>query len=235
MIAYPIEWGSIGSDAYLSRVESIIDKVIKNIPCSALSLSGGVDSSLLLYFMSKHNSQVRAYTIGSSEGHPDVLSAKKLCKHFDNVTHMVHIPKLGVEVAEGDLTGDEAVREFYKFVGNFEESIVAGDGIDEFACGYYDHQRHPTEETYHKHIRKLVPLHLEPLNRNSGNVMVYLPYLNDELLWVLLSIPIADKVDSIDRKKIIMSIAKDKLPNFIVTRRKYGFCDALSKLEGEER
>ena len=108
---------------------------------------------------------------------------------------------------------------------------MVGDGIDEFMCGYYDHQKYPTEETYYKHIRELVALHLVPLDRNSGNVFVYEPYLDERLLSVLSMIPISDKVDSMTRKKIICALAKGKLPDDVIGRRKYGFCNALGDIQ----
>jgi len=230
VIIYPDNWSTIGAIVGVSQVEDTIEQVTKDVPCCALSLSGGVDSALLLYYMSKHNTQVRAYTIGYSENHPDVIYARKICKQFDNVKHVVHIPKSKVETVGCDLDGDEAVREFYKFVGSFEESIVTGDGIDEFMCGYYKHQQDKTDETYYKCIRELFSIQLEPLNRNSGGVLVYLPYLDDRLLRLLVMIPTSEKVDIDNRKKIIISIAKDKLPSSIVYRRKYGFCNALNDI-----
>ena len=230
MIVHPRKWRYIGREIDTLDVERVIDEVIMDTPCNALSLSGGVDSSLLLYFMSRHNKRVKAYTIGYSENHPDVVHARKVCKLFNNVEHVVHIPG-EVKRLKSDLAGDEAVREFYRFVGDFEESIVTGDGIDEFMCGYYSHQNDPTEETYYKHIRELVALHLAPLDKNSGNILVYLPYLDERLISIMSMIPISDKVDSTTRKKVIFEIAGSKLPEHIVYRRKYGFCNALEEIE----
>jgi len=230
MIVRPRNWRHIGREYDTLDVERVIDEVIMDTPCNALALSGGVDSSLLLYFMSRHQKKVRAYTIGCSEKHPDVIYAREVCKLFDNVEHIVHIPK-DVEKRESDLAGDEAVREFYRFVSHSEESIVTGDGIDEFMCGYYSHQNDPTEETYYKHIRELVAVHLVPLDKNSSNVRVYLPYLDERLISIMSMIPISDKVNSETRKMIIFEIASSKLPYDIVHRRKYGFCHALNDLE----
>ena len=233
MIVYPSNWYNIGEKVDVSSIERIIENIINDMRCEALSLSGGIDSALLLYFMSKSRHKVRAYTIGYSENHPDVVYARKACEWFDNVEHIVHIPTSKVERLEGDLPGDEFVREFYRFVSNFEDGMITGDGVDELMCGYYGHQSDPTDETYFKYIRNLLPSHLEPLHKNSGGVFVYLPYLDDRLVSVLSMIPISEKVDSETRKKIMIEIANGKLPDSIVYRRKYGFVNALSDIREE--
>ena len=234
MIIYPNNWHSIGEEPNILKLERLIQSIVDDIDCSALSLSGGVDSSLLLYFMCRRWGSVRAYTIGYSEEHPDVVCARKVCEQFNNVEHIVHIPSKKPEKLEGDLAGDEFVREFYRFVGLYESSIVTGDGVDEFMCGYYPHQRDPTDETYRRYIKALVPDQLEPLDKNSGKVMVYLPYLDDRLVSEMSMIPISDKVDSENRKKILINIAKSKLPDYVVYRRKYGFVDALNDIVFKE-
>ncbi|GAJ13613.1 unnamed protein product, partial [marine sediment metagenome] len=99
--------------------------------------------------------------------------------------------------------------------------------IDEFTCGYYMHQQNPDEKTYYRYIRQLRDEHLKPLDDNSGNVRVLLPFLDNKLLGLLAQIPIAEKVDRRRRKEIMVRMAENKVPDVVIDRWKYGFCDAL--------
>ena len=93
------------------------------------------------------------------------------------------------------------------------------------------HQDCITEGTYYGIIRDLRRNHLLPLNANSGKVDVYLPYLDSRLISLYSQIPLSEKIDEETRKKFMVSMARGKIPDEIITRRKYGFCDALKVKE----
>jgi len=231
MIIYPKDWAKIGQPIKLKEIEDTILQILSDIDCNCLSFSGGLDSSLMLYFMLKIHKQVEAFTIGISELHPDIRYSKWVVEEFDNVIHRIYIPSQEeIEYArqsKWDLEGNIAVRLFYKFVRKYTKKMIACDGIDELMCGYYDHQDIPHEDTYYAYLRRLQKKHLIPLDKNSNQIKVYLPYLDDRLLLLLSQIPISEKVDNKCRKKLMIEIAKTKIPDEIITRRKYGFCDVL--------
>jgi len=231
MIVYPEYWRDIGRPIEIKEIEDKILSIVYEIDCDCLALSGGLDSSLMLYFMLKKHQQVRAFTIGISEKHPDVKYSKLVVDNLGRTKHRIYIPTLreigGEKEQEGDFRGDKAIRLFYKFVSKYTDEIISCDGIDEYMAGYYDHQENPGEKTYYKYIRQLREKHLEPLNRNSGRVKVYLPYLDSKLLFLLSQIPIAEKVTFEQRKTLVVAMAENKIPSEIINRRKYGFCDAL--------
>ncbi len=232
MIVYPCNWEKVGQQIQLKEIEETIIQILKYINCNYLAFSGGIDSSLLLYYMSKIFNEIKVFTIGLNENHPDVIYAKKMVKMFDNVKHYVYIPTekdINSEIYEKDFKGDNAVRLLYNYVYQYTDKIVAGDGIDEFVCGYYDHQSNPNEDTYFKYMYKLQKEQLIPLNHNSGKVKVCLPYIDNRLIYLLSQIPLKDKVDLNCRKKIMVRLAKDKIPEEIINRWKYGFCHALEE------
>lgn len=233
MIIYPKDWARIGQPIELKEIEDTILQILSEINCPYLSFSGGLDSSLMLYFMLKSYRQVETFTIGISELHPDIKYSKLIVNKlstFGDIKHKIYIPnqeEIEIEKQSTDFEGDEAVRLFYKFVGKYTNEIISCDGIDEYMCGYYDHQKNPTEETYYNYIRRLQKEQLIPLDKNSGKVKVYLPYLDNRLYLLLSQIPISEKVDSGYRKKIMVQMAKGKIPDEIINRRKYGFCDVF--------
>lgn len=230
MIVYPKRWSVVGQPVEIRDIEEAILQALLDIDCPNLSFSGGLDSSLILYFMTRIFKKVLAFTIGFPEDHPDIVHSRLVARRFRNVELRVYTPEADRIANETDKKPgqDVGVRLFYWWLAKIGVSaIVACDGIDEFMCGYYDHQQHPDEATYYKRIRRLRDEHLKPLNDNSGDIKVYLPYLDHRLLLLLNQIPLSDKVDGEKRKKIMVDLAERKVPREIIERWKYGFCDAL--------
>ena len=230
MIVYPELWSEIGQPVLIEQIEGALVQILTEIDCHCLSFSGGLDSSLVLYFMATIFDEVTAFTIGFPETHPDIEYSRLVAKMFGNVKHEVFVPSVNEVASETEKKPepDVGVRLLYRFlVEKGISRIIACDGIDEFMAGYYDHQQHPDEETYYKYIRRLRDEHLKPLNDNSKGVKVYLPYLDNRLLCLLAQIPIADKVDSENRKKVMVNLAAGRILDKVITRWKYGFCDAL--------
>lgn len=230
MIVYPNNWNEIGKPVEIKDIELCIKQILNQLSCNCLAFSGGLDSSLMLYFMLRRFKKIQVFTIGASEDHPDIKYSR-LVKNSLDIKHRVYIPteeEIGKEDSySNDVEGDKATRLFYKFVSKYTDEIISCDGIDEFMCGYYDHQNHPNEKTYYGYIRQLQERQLIPLNRNSKGVNVYLPFLDFGLLYLLSQIPTYEKVDKEQRKKLMIEMARGKIPDEIINRRKYGFCDVL--------
>lgn len=222
MIVYPKEWRTVGKKITLKQIEDEILIILSEINCNCLSLSGGIDSALLLYFMTKiFGKKIRCFTIACSKDHPDYIFSNLIGRYF-KVDNEIYIPYLKPEL------GDDIVKIFYENLDRKGiKKIIAGDGVDEFNCGYYDHLHNPSEETYYDFIWRLQKEQLEPLNKTSGNVAVFLPYIDKRLILLFSQIPIFEKVDNLNRKKILIQLAKGRLPDKVIYRQKYGFCDAM--------
>lgn len=230
MIVHPESWSVVGQPIEIKDIEEAILYTLAKIDCTNLSFSGGLDSSLMLYFMTRVFHRVSAFTIGFPVTHPDIKYSRLVAKKLGNVAHKVYIPTAKeIEAERNKKAGpDVAVRLFYQFLARRKVTrIIACDGIDEYLAGYYDHQQHPDEETYYKYIRRLQDEHLKPLDKNSGSIKVHLPYLDNQVLLLLSQIPISEKVDSKHRKKIMIQMAGGKVPKEVIERWKYGFNDAL--------
>lgn len=197
-------------------------QAISEIDCNHLTLSGGIDSSLLLYYMLKLGRKVDTFTVGIEPDHPDVMYSQMAIDHLERAFNT----KIGrnLLVLKSGNDDNAAVAEFFRWVSKFTGSVIAGDGIDEFMAGYYTHQGDPTEATYYDSISKLQEEQLEPLNENSGSVEVHLPYLDKRLIYLLSQIPLCQKVDHSERKKLMVEMAQGKVPDEVIHRRKSGFC-----------
>jgi asparagine synthetase B (glutamine-hydrolysing) len=223
MIKHPKNWQDIGRKVSPQEVAEAVQDCILTLNIRNLSLSGGIDSTLLLYFMKTLlGDPIHCYTIALDETHPDYIHAKMATVFFGVEFHPYVLGKPS--------NGNESVRTFYeRLSADGVKDIIAGDGIDEFACGYYSHEKDGSEQNYISWIRKLNAEQLVPLNENSGDVSVYLPYLSSEVISLLSLIPLSEKVDSYRRKKIIVEMAQGNIPDVIVNRWKFGFCDAGSR------
>jgi len=229
LIVNPKNWGYICEVPTIKEIEETMREAVANTNCPNLCLSGGVDSSLTLHFMSSIFPKVNCFTIAQSENHPDYYYSKLIASKY-KTNHFLLVPNkhdIKAEMKKEDAPGDVAVRLLFKFIGNYTNSVITTDCIDELACGYYRHEEFPTDETFRELLSELEKSHLEPLHKNSGDVAVHVPYATQKIIHLFLRIPLKDKI----RKRHIMSIASKYIPEEIVNRRKYGFCAALDNIE----
>ncbi len=230
MIVFPKRWNEVGQKITVDDIDRAILNALSWTPCDNLALSGGLDSSLILWYLAVlcEREEINCYTIAKSTEHPDYVYSNLIANRFRAANLNVYIPDSIPSVQNGSPV-DGIVKAFYDNLAKLGVTeIISCDGIDEYMCGYYAHQKDPSEETYFDYIRRLKDDHLIPLDRNSGDIKVYLPYLDIELLFVLSQIPISEKVDSMCRKKMMVQLAKGRILKEIIERRKYGFCDAMT-------
>uniref|UniRef100_A0A6M3Y0N1 Putative asparagine synthase n=1 Tax=viral metagenome TaxID=1070528 RepID=A0A6M3Y0N1_9ZZZZ len=233
MIVEPKKYDYIYTVPSLEKIEKVMFNAVKNTGCSNLFLSGGVDSSLALHFLSQCYPLVKCFTLAKSIDHPDYFFASMIAKKYA-AEHHIYIPEEGEienERKDDDLDGDAGIRLLSKYTLNYVDSVVVTDGIDELDCGYYPHQDKPDDKTFRKFITDLEELHLKPLDRNTGTLKIYAPYLTKNVVDIFMKLSMDSKVDSITRKKHIMSIGIKYLPEELVYRRKYGFCSALKDIK----
>lgn len=219
MIVHPRNWSELGVPIVMGDIDEALREVVKDINCINLSFSGGIDSSLLLYYLLEVKGTARCFTIANDAEHPDIEYSAKAIRWFEErykvrIDHMTFVrPRL---------EGNDLVKAFYGALKPSVSCIIAGDCIDELSCGYYAHQD-MTEETYQDYLKRLQREHLRPLNQNSGGIAVYLPYADDRVTSLLYQIPLYEKVNAGRRKIVIMELAEGRVPPESIDRKKYGF------------
>ncbi len=236
MIIYPKNWrinyeklclseSSLGGFEIIDDLIVILYDVLRSMNVRHLAYSGGIDSTIILHVLSDIFKDVSTYTISCREDHPDVLFAREGNEIYKSDHHEFIIEPTHAESDE--FIGDNAVRQLFELVAEFTEEIICCDGIDEFLCGYHRH-KDLLEDTYKYFLTRLLPDHLIPLDKNSNNVKVYLPYLDERIININKDIPLYKKVDHKNRKKIIIEVAKRLgISKKFFNRHKYGFCDAF--------
>ncbi len=86
MIIRPKNWKSVGQPITLKQVEKAILLSLSKIDCNCLSFSGGIDSTLLLYYMIKLGKKPRVFTTACSLNHPDLYYAHLAIDYFKSVS-----------------------------------------------------------------------------------------------------------------------------------------------------
>ncbi len=240
MIVHPTNWKknyeelSIPKNSIDVNIPSILDtiyNILENININHLAYSGGIDSTLMLLLLSESRKRINTYTISSRESHPDIQFAR-FGSSFFNSKHKEFIVEETFKSTD-IFKGDNVVRQFFESVSKYTDKIICCDGIDEFMCGYYDHIPR-SQERYSYYLSRLLPDHLIPLDKNSGKVKVYLPYLDDRLINITKNITLDKKVEDDVRKKIMVDMCYyynqyNSFPEEIINRNKYGFCDGFIK------
>jgi asparagine synthetase B (glutamine-hydrolysing) len=212
-----------------------------------ICLSGGLDSSLSLAILrwAHPHITIRAFTIGGSHEHEDVLAASVVAKRFGAV-HYIYIPNTEeIKRARKDMNrlwygkqsdGDVGAHLLYKKMAARNVAfVIAHDGIDELMGGYWEHRSQSNEKekkcVFERLWTKLTNRHLIPLERNAErwDISVILPYLFTPLVEYISAIPLDDRTSREESKIPLCRLAeKYGVPEVALKRKKRGFCDAIA-------
>ena len=135
---------------FLERLdESVRMQMVSDVPFGAF-LSGGLDSSTIVALMTRHNPNVRTFSVGFGEGgYSELAYANVVAKHFGTQHHelivgfddiVANLPKLvayrDAPVSEpSDIPIYMLAREASKTV----KMVLTGEGSDELLGGYPKH------------------------------------------------------------------------------------------------
>lgn len=229
----------------------------------AISLSGGLDSSLITALARKNFPEAKIITLTlGSKGNPDFLFAKKVVDiletdHHEYIPSQEEINKAKVEMVEKELLPQHLVQSLtYRFANSLGiKKIISAEGGDELFGGYWWHQKSipgyvekygkNQEEAFKKSWSEILYSHLLDYQKSSEayGIELRFPFLQREVVECVSHIPLKDRCtpskerypDQKERKKPEREIALKYLPEEIVHRKKRGFPDALSpEVEIEE-
>lgn len=232
--------------------KAVKKRLMSDRPIGCL-LSGGLDSSVITYILTKllGPSNVRTYSIGI-EGSTDLKYAKMVANYLGTKhTEVKFTPKEGLEIipevirvlGSYDITTIRASIPMYlisKYIANNTDDkvIFSGEGSDELLEGYLYFHKAPTPEAGAEESLRLVNnLHLYDVLRadrtvSSNGLELREPFLDWDMVNLCMSLPpdIKKPCNSFE-KYVLRKAFEGCLSDEIIWRRKEAFSDGVSGLK----
>ena len=202
--------------------ESVRNRLIsKKYKVSAL-FSGGLDSTIILYFLRKYGADVDVYSIDNAEDGEYIrfmekewdLDLKFLTVDPNNVSHEEKMKIYDINDSMIDL--GSVIPQYYLFKDITNKIVLTGDGADELFGGYrriseYDSQKSDT-------FQELPFYHLVRIDRMSMHFTIECrnPFLSHDLIRRALALPFSERT----HKKILKDEFRGKIPDEIIDRKK---------------
>lgn len=233
-------------ERYIAKLNDILTKLFisyeKNMKDPGVLLSGGIDSSLVTYFVSRHFSDFHIISVGTKDS--------KDKKYIDILCRMMHKKPEWVPV------GIEEIKEHFQVVrsllikGDIEPSLMqlslaigvffclkkakdlgiknvfSGQGPDVLFAGYH---KYKGVKNVNEQIKKdLSLLHIDKKRENAiaqyFQINIIYPYLEQEIIDLSLRIPSQYKIKDGIEKYVLRQYAKHRgIPEEIIKRPKKAF------------
>ena len=202
--------------------KSVSDRLIsKKYKVSAL-FSGGLDSTIILYFLRKYGADVDVYSIDNDTDGEHIrfmekewdLDLKFLEVDPNNIPHEQRMKIYDINDSMIDL--GSVIPQYYLFKDITNKIVLTGDGADELFGGYrriseYDSQKSDTFE-------ELPFYHLVRIDRMSMHFTIECrnPFLSHDIIKRALALPFSERT----HKKILKDEFRGKIPDKIIDRKK---------------
>jgi len=202
--------------------KSVTDRLIsKKYKVSAL-FSGGLDSTIILYFLRKYGADVDVYSIDNDTDGEHIrfmekewdLDLKFLEVDPNNIPHEQRMKIYDINDSMIDL--GSVIPQYYLFKDITNKIVLTGDGADELFGGYrriseYDSQKSDTFE-------ELPFYHLIRIDRMSMHFTIECrnPFLSHDIIKRALALPFSERT----HKKILKDEFRGKIPDKIIDRKK---------------
>ena len=219
------------------RIYAILDEVISQCKADWISLSGGLDSSIIGYFI-KNRSPKAIVVITEDFIANDLSYSQIISKH------------LGIPLEIHNVSTEQildGIKNTIKILKNFNDieirnsvvmymsldalnkkgvkSVLTGDGADEIFAGYnFLLKKSETELTDElNRIKKIMHFSSQEIAKNFG-IKIESPFLDDRVMEFAQSIPLSMKVNQRNQKVfgkyILRKTFEEYLPTSIVWREK---------------
>jgi asparagine synthase (glutamine-hydrolysing) len=163
---------------FLARLdESVKMQMVSDVPFGAY-LSGGLDSSTIVALMTRHNTRVKTFSVGFTEGaYSELEYAAEVARHFgtdhhelvvDSADLIQHLPKLvGFRDAPVTEPSDIPIYMLSKEASKSVKMVLTGEGSDEVLGGYPKHVFERFAQGYQQLVPGYIRHHLiQPLTQS---------------------------------------------------------------------
>lgn len=222
---------------HAEKLYSILEDACKESDSNCISLSGGLDSSIIAYFL-KERKPTTVAVIAEDFVSNDLTYCQTIGKNLNLAVNILNVKT--TEILEG-------IEETIKILKNFNdieirnnvvmylvlkwakekgiESIITGDGADELFAGYsfflYKSEKELEKEL--ARVRNIMHFPTQEIGKNLG-IKIVSPFLNEKVIEFSKEIPSKLKVGEYEKRRIgkwiLRKAFEKKLPKQIVWREK---------------
>lgn len=226
--------------------DAVRKRVATDLPVAVL-LSGGIDSSVVMYEAAQAHPDVTGFSIGADDG-PDALAARRLCRELDLQyrhvtvdarTLLASVPETiwTIESFEPNhIRGGTLSYHLSREVAHAGYRVaLCGEGADEMFGGYAEMSaalrsgipEHAVEAMLARFVSELHRTQLQRVDRTAMRFALEVrePFLDREVLAFASRMPLAHKiaVDDAGRlrnKRVLREAYRGVLPDWLVDRDK---------------
>ncbi len=226
--------------------EALRSAIIKRIPQQGCSVffSGGIDSTLIAYYSSKHHNNITCVSVGFQDGHmdipQDIVISKQAAEAFslhhtykvfndkeakNILKEVLHVLDLQEPLTSQDIVNIGVAMVIYA-VKMFSDDTVylAGLGSEELFAGYERHAK--ADDVQEECWAGLINMWNKDLVRDCAltkamDIDVLTPFLDEHLISVAMKLPAKEKIAD-EYKKVVLRKIADSLqyPKKIAWRKK---------------
>jgi asparagine synthase (glutamine-hydrolysing) len=220
--------------------EAVYKRLLADVPVG-MSLSGGLDSSIVTALAREETEQLHSFAVGV-EGSSDLAAAQQMSKYLDTIHHEYIYSTQDMVAALPDVLYHlesfdpalirSAIPNYFlaKLASEYVKVMLTGEGADEIYAGYdYLGAFESPDELQDEMIYITKALHNTNLQRADRMSMAFglearVPFLDVQSISLAMGIPAAWKLHrSRTPKSLLRQSFADDLPDEIVNRPKQKF------------
>ncbi|MFB5636514.1 MAG: asparagine synthase C-terminal domain-containing protein [Nitrosopumilus sp.] len=248
-------------EEFSEEIYSVLEEACQETKSNVISLSGGVDSSIIAYFLKQRKPKTIA-VIAEDFVSTDLTYCQMISKEMDLPLTIYNVKTTIIL---------EAIEETIKILKNFndieirnnvvmylaikwakengENSIITGDGADELFAGY-SFLKNKSDEELEREIKRICSVMHFPTQKigDALGVTVESPFLNEKMISLAEKIPVNLKVKNENGKRygkwILRKTFEKYIPQKIAWREKspmqegsgtVGLTNLFDSIIGEEQ
>lgn len=228
--------------------ESVYKRLLADVPVG-VSLSGGLDSSIVTALAREETEQLHSFAVGV-EGSPDLLAARQMAQYLDTIHHeyvytvpdmIAALPTVLYHLESFDpALVRSAIPNYFlaKLASEHVKVILTGEGADEVYAGYdYLAKYQSPDDLQNEMLYITDALHNTNLQRADRMSMAFglearVPFLDVRSIAFAMGIPASWKLHNERVPKALLRQAfSDDLPTEIINRPKAKFSKGAGSSE----
>lgn len=200
--------------------ESVNSRLISKKYKISTLFSGGLDSTIILYFLIKYGLDFDIWSIanGTDGGFVQIIQDLWNLKinYLNPNIEKISIKNKIYDINDSPIDLGSVIPQYFLFKDITNKIVLTGDGSDELFGGYSRIEEYDSQKS--DIFKELTFYHLIRLDRMSMNFTIECrnPFLSHDIIKKALVLPYKERIN----KKILKKEFKGYIPDFIINRKK---------------